>query len=265
MVEVVLKKVNPCVNWLRSLLLAGGLVCLALPAQAGKPNDMTEAEMAMVPAYCRDTMGFAGYGDASSNTSPRANHWVALMGKNFWNMHHYCWAQVNRMRAMRSGVRPEIRKGMLESVVGDYVYSIDKAPKDFILAPEILTRLGEVYVVLGRIELADKAFSQARERKLNYWPAYSRWAEHLMVSGRRAEAKALVKSGLEYSPTAKVLQEQYRILGGKLSEIVPKPMPAENSDDSSDEEGKAKESSEGDKAASETPAGDTPAISEKGK
>lgn len=264
MVVGVLIKIDSNVNWLRSLVLAGGLMCLALPVQAGKPNDMTETEMAMVPGYCRDTMGFAGFGDASTNTSPKANHWIALMGKNFWNMHHYCWAQVNRMRAMRSGVRPEVRKGLLESVVSDYVYSIDKAPKDFILAPEILTRLGEVYVMLGRIEQADKAFSQAREKKLNYWPAYSRWAEHLMASGRRGEAKALVKSGLEYSPSAKVLQEQYRMLGGKLSEIVPKPLPVEDLEESSEEDGKVKGSSDSEKPVSETPASTSSAISEKG-
>lgn len=249
---------------LKRLVLLGVAFIIALPAQAGHPADKTEAEMAMVPAYCRDTMAWAGYGDASHNTSPRAGHWIALMGNNFWNMHHYCWAQVNRMRATRSGVRPDVRKSLLEGVVADYVYSIDKAPKDFILAPEILTRLGEVYLMLGKTEQADKAFAQAREKKLDYWPAYSRWSEHLMASGRRAEAKALVKSGLEYAPKAKVLQEQYRILGGKLSEIVPKPLPIVETDELTAEDVQAKGSTEGDKAIGEKPAGEAPVVTEKG-
>ena len=75
---------------------------------------------------------------------------------------------------------------------------------------------------------ADKAFARARAIKPDYWPAYSQWAEYLMKIGKQAEAKQLVKAGLEQAPQARMLIEQYRLLGGKPSEIVPvvtKPSP----------------------------------------
>lgn len=201
------------------------LSCAVAPACATKPNDITDAEMALIPKYCPDTMGF-GYGDAYFNTSPRAAGWVAMMGKSFWAIHHYCWALINLSRATHAGVPAMIRTGTLKNVRGDYQYVLDHSTPDFILLPEIYARIGDVEILLGSPNYANEAFARARKLKPDYWPAYSRWAEVLIKSGKRAEAKELVKSGLEYTPTAKVLLEQYRLLGGKPSEIVPKAIPA---------------------------------------
>jgi tetratricopeptide (TPR) repeat protein len=212
-------------NTLIRIALTLLLSCMVAPASANKPNNITDAEMALIPKYCPDTMGF-NYGDAYYNTSPRASGWVALMGKNFWAVHHYCWALINLSRANHPGLPAEIRKGTLEGVRSDYQYVLEHSTPDFILLPEIYTRTGEVELLLARPNKASEAFARARELKPNYWPAYSRWADVLIHSGKRAEAKELVKSGLEYAPTAKVLLEQYRLLGGKPSDIVPKPIPA---------------------------------------
>lgn len=212
--------IHPKLN-LRWLAIA--LAFFTMPAVATKPADIKDAEMAMLPKYCPDTMGF-NYGDAYYNTSPRAKYWVSVMGKDFWNVHHYCWAQINRLRATKNGVRPEFRRGKLEEVRSDYLYVIEKAKKDFVLLPEILTRLGEIELLLEHVEAAGEAFARARSIKPDYWPAYSGWAEYLIKIGKRNDASILVKTGLEYVPSAKVLQEQYRLLGGKLSEIVPRPV-----------------------------------------
>jgi hypothetical protein len=210
------------INMLLRLALALSLMGMAGVAAANKPANITDAEIKVLPRYCPDTMGFTKYGDAVTNTSPRAGHWVALMGKGFWAMHHYCWAQTNLMRAKRSGTAPQIRRGTLEGVRGDYQYVLNNTPADFILRPEVLTRLGEVELMLANPNGANSAFANARELKPDYWPAYSHWAEFLIRSGKRAEAKQLLQTGLEYSPTAKVLLEQYRMVGGKPSDIVPK-------------------------------------------
>jgi tetratricopeptide (TPR) repeat protein len=119
-----------------------------------------------------------------------------------------------------------IRTGNLESVRGDFQYVVNHSTPDFILLPEIYTRLGEVELLLARPKQANEAFARARQLKPDYWPAYSRWADFLIGSGKRAEAKEMVKSGLEYSPTAKGLLAQYKLLGGKPSEIVPKAIPS---------------------------------------
>lgn len=210
------------------LLLGLALMGLAGTAAANKPDDITEAEMKLLPAYCVDTMGF-NYGDAYSNTSPRAGHWVALMGKTFWAMHHYCWAHINMSRSRRAGISPQLRQALWEGIRGDYGYVIKNATPDFIMLPEIYTRIGEVELLLGHPDKAGEAFGRARQLKPDYWPAYSHWAEFLMKIGRRPEAMKVVISGLENAPGAKVLLEQYRVLGGKKADLpkpVAKPQPA---------------------------------------
>ncbi len=203
--------------------LALGLTLLTMVGSVlAKPDNITDAEMQLLPPYCQDTMGFK-YGDAYSNTSPRAGYWVSLMGKGFWAMHHYCWGQINMTRSQKAGIPAQTRKGLRESVRGDYWYVIRNTPPDFIMLPEIYTRIGEVELLLAHPDKANEAFAKARELKPDYWPAYSHWAEFLMKTGKRPDALKIVTAGLEHAPNAKVLLEQFRILGGKPSGI-PKPV-----------------------------------------
>lgn len=191
------------------------------PAFAGKPPNVTDGEMALIPPYCLDTQGFK-YGDAYSNTSPRAGHWVGLMGKSFWHMHHYCWALLNMRRADLVARSAQERKGLRGEAVGDIEYVIKNSPRNFVLLPEILTTLGGVQILQANASAAADAFQQARDLKPDYWPAYSDWAQFLIKSGQKAQAKQLVKTGLEHVPDAKVLQDQFRLLGGDPAEVVPK-------------------------------------------
>jgi tetratricopeptide (TPR) repeat protein len=188
-------------------------------AHAGKPENINQGEMALIPPYCADTQGFK-YGNASYNPSPRAGYWVGLMGPSFWDMHHYCWALLALRRAA-GATSAQQRRGLWESAVGDIQYVVKNSSPNFVLLPEILVTLGGVYVLLSNVSAAYDAFLRARELKADYWPAYSDWAEVLIKSGQKSQAKALVKTGLEQSPDSKVLQDQYRRLGGALTEIVP--------------------------------------------
>jgi tetratricopeptide (TPR) repeat protein len=210
-------------------LLAVSLLALAGAASA-KPEDITEPEMKLIPRYCADTMGFK-YGDAYYNTSPRAGHWVALMGKGFWAMHHYCWARINMNRAQRAGVPAQTRRALWESARGDYGYVVNNTVPDFIMLPEIYTRIGEVELLLAHPDKANLAFIRARELKPDYWPAYSHWAEFLIAAGKRADALKVVAAGLEHAPESRVLLEQFRVLGGRKSDIPkPKEKPPETAD-----------------------------------
>lgn len=223
----------------RSVAFFEGLLGLAIGLSlmgmveiaAAAPADITEAEMNLLPKYCPYTQTFKN-GSPSYAPSPKASYWVAQMGSTFWAMHHYCWAQININRSRRAGVPAHERRQMWESARGDYGYVIENAAPDFILLPEIYTRIGEVELLLNHPEKANKAFAQARQLKPDYWPAYSHWAEFLMKIGRRPEALKVVGSGLQYSPSAKVLLEQFRILGGKSSDI-PKPVEKRQSIDAS--------------------------------
>jgi hypothetical protein len=198
-----------------SLILAAAAI-----TAVAKPENVTDGELALTPPYCPDTQGFK-YGDAYSNTSPRAAHWVGLMGKSFWALHHYCWALINLHRSQMAGVSPMIRRGMLESVINDYNYVVTNSTPDFVLLPEIHTRIGEAQLLLGNPGAAFDSFVKARTIKPDYWPPYQRWADVLIKTGRKGDAKKLVAEGLRYSPDAKPLLDQYRQLGGDPAEIKP--------------------------------------------
>ena len=207
-----------------------GVLMTVLAFEASAAFPATEAEMALIPSYCKDTQGF-GYGDATGNTSPRARSWVAMMGDTFWHMHHYCVALLQRNRALKAGVDPERRRGLWQSALGEYNYVLGaNKDKNFVLLPEIYTRVGEAELKLSNFRGAEEAFARARKIKPDYWPAYSHWAEYLIQAGKRAEAKALVKSGLEETPQAKVLIEQYRLLGGNPAGISPKSKKSDKDD-----------------------------------
>lgn len=226
------------------------LLCLALALSfifatgvaIAKPDNITDTEMSLLPRYCPDTMGF-NYGDAYSNTSPRAGHWVGLMGKSFWAMHHYCWGLIALNRSQKSGTPTNVRLSLWESARGDFGYVVKNAPPDFIMLPEIFTKIGTVELLLSHPDRANEAFSRARQLKPDYWPAYSHWAEYLMKIGKRPEALKVVASGLANAPGSKVLLEQYRTLGGKPSDIpkpVPKPLQEGDPGSSEDSLGAAK-------------------------
>lgn len=205
------------------LRLGAGALLMWVAGQAFATFPATDAERAVLPVYCKDTMGFAGYGDQwGGNASPLAKSWVAKMGQTFWAMHHYCVGLVKRNRALRPGVPPVERKYLIESAISEYYYVLNNLKdQNFILLPEIYTRIGEAQLVVSNPGAADKAFARARAIKPDYWPAYSRWADYLMQTGKQADAKQLVKTGLQQAPNANMLIEQYRLLGGKPSEIVP--------------------------------------------
>lgn len=204
------------------LMVTLGLVGMGTSALAMAPENPTAEEAALLPRYCLATVPW-GQPGARDSPSPGARRWVAIMGDGFWSVHHYCWGLANRQRALRSSTPPQTRMFLLgASVRGDFEFVIKNAPKNFVLLPEVYTALGEVELRVARPNDANISFARARAIKPDYWPAYAYWAEFLINSGHRAEAKELVKSGLEYSPNSRTLQEQYRRLGGKPSDIVPK-------------------------------------------
>lgn len=210
-------------------LLWPALLALLSPwAQAQMPPDITRGEFALLPEYCPDTQGFK-YGDATYNTSPRAGYWIGLMGPSFWHMHHYCWALIRVQRASAIGLPAPTRQGHLQAAVSDYRYVIVNATPDFVLLPEVFTRMGEAYASLENYGAAMDAFNRAREIKPDYWPPYLRWSDILIKIGKRKEAKEHIEKILALLPDEPAVQQQYRRLGGDpvaFARSLPSPLPA---------------------------------------
>ena len=208
-------------SW-RLLAAACMAVAISTAAQAGKPDNVTEAEMALLPPYCPDTQTFK-YGDALSNPSPNAPKWVGLMGKGFWTMHHYCWALLNLARAQKPSMPENIRDATRHYAIEDMKFVLQNTEPDFILLPEIYTKIGDVELALRRPAEANVAFAKARSLKPSYWPAYLNWAEYLRRTGEKAKAREMVEEGLSYSPDAKALRRLLTDLGGDPRTIAPRP------------------------------------------
>ncbi len=194
-------------------ILAGALVTSPSVATAGYPDGWTPAEMALAPRYCPDAQGF-GYGDAYYNTSPNASKWVAVMGKGFWAVHHYCWATINLHRAQRPSTPAVIREGLRDAAIRDMQYVIKNTDPDFVLLPEIYTKMAEVQLLLKRETDARNSLAKAREIKPDYWPAYVTWAEHLQAQGQKALARKVDEEGLSQAPSSKTLHKMLIDLGG---------------------------------------------------
>lgn len=206
------------------LVLVGTVLISVLTAwpmiAAAKPKDITNEEMALIPRYCPYTQSFP------LRNTPERGVWEARIGAGFLShLHHYCWALVAMMRAERPSMSEGERSRYRGEAAGDLSYVVEAIglnPK-FVLMPEILTKQGEVALRRrgdpDRVNTASKSFAQARALRPDYWPAYASWAEFLMYSGKKSEAKALVESGLQYSPTSKVLLELHRVLGGRPSDV----------------------------------------------
>ncbi len=198
------------------------LLMVASPWAAGNPKQGTTEEIALLSPFCPYTMSYGRY------ETTEAKSWKARLGeRSFSSLHHYCWAQVSWQRAFRSGTPARERRHLLETARADNLYVVDFVSKDFVLLPEILSRTGEIELHLGRYPEANKYFAQARSLRPDYWPAYSHWASFLIGAGRTAEAKQLVKTGLEYSPTSRILKDLYRSVGGNPAEVVAKSAKAE--------------------------------------
>lgn len=181
----------------RAFILATLLTCTA--ALAEKPQSWTPGELALLPEYCPDSQGF-DHTRTGERKSPRAEHWVSLMGEAFWSVHHYCWGLMNFRRAQAAGLNAQQRTYLITSAIQDYHFVVRNATADFPLLPEIFSRIGEAHLLLGQISPASEAFDNARRLKPDYWPPYVAWAEAMAKRGLKEEAKASIETAVDRMP-----------------------------------------------------------------
>jgi hypothetical protein len=192
------------------------VLALAMPTYvlAFRPANVSAGELALLPPYCPHTEGFSFGPKGSPSQSPMASHWEARLGPAFWTLHHYCWGLVNLNRLKLGRANTNNKQFFANTIVNEYYFVIRNSRPDFILLPEIWTRVGEAALLAGDAGTAMDAYANARRLKPDYWPAYAQWADFLRSSGRPAEARLLVEAGLSHAPDAVPLRDLYRSLGG---------------------------------------------------
>ena len=210
------------VAW-RAWLVAVALALIAPGAEAQKPPDVTDGEVALLPPYCPDTQTMSA---VDPRGTEKAARWVAVLGNAFWGLHHYCWGLIRVNRAGHAGVTPQMRRYLYESAINDYQYVLENSQPNFVLLPEIYLRIGEASMELQAYSSALEAFQRSREIKPDYWPAYVRAATVLTRLGKNADAAALLQEGLTRMPNEPALIEAYKRTGRALPRQTPTPSPA---------------------------------------
>lgn len=166
--------------------------------------DTSKAEYELLPIYCRNQAHVA-----PEYFNPDAKEkWRSRLGEqNYAHIHHYCWGLVQLTRAYKAGQTEAQRKHQFRGVVADITFSLERSTPDFVLLPEMYTRIGEAYLGLGDDRNAEVTFKKAWEANPSYWPAYVWWSQRLLMQGKRREALTVAEEGNKNAPGSKALEK----------------------------------------------------------
>lgn len=199
------------VTGLAAMLISAASIARANPLD----KEFSAGEWAVLPEYCIDTQAgpFGGpEGGEGLNRSPRARHWVGLMGGDFWNMHHYCYALRDLRRLEFSVLTPSQKVALYERARGDLSYVLKTCSPSMLLMPEVLLKLGDTEVALGDLGSAQLTYERSRQLKPDYWPAYTHWIDVLIGVKQFSMAGTLTDRGLDLMPGNQELLQRRRVL-----------------------------------------------------
>jgi tetratricopeptide (TPR) repeat protein len=180
------------------IALAAILWCGAIGAADQRFGD---EDVALLPAYCKDTQSFAPYYGSPGGYEAR----IRQIGPTFHHLHHYCLGLVYINQAVVS--KSEQRKKRLyNNALQDIDYVLHRAPADFVLLPEILVKRGIALTHLKKFPLAEASFRKAIQTKPDYWPAYRDLATLYIENGKRDLARTTLENGLAVVSEKRVLQ-----------------------------------------------------------
>jgi len=164
-------------------------------------------EIAMLPPYCIHTQHFRAQ-IPEGNNPQEIDKWTAFFGDTFQHLHHYCYGLMDSNRANLLAKERAARRFYLQNSVREFDYVLERAPKDFILLPEILTRKGENLLRDGQGLLGIEQLQRAAELKPDYWTPYAYMSDYYKDSGDLKKARELLESGLAFSPDSKGLRRR---------------------------------------------------------
>jgi hypothetical protein len=171
-------------------------------------------EVAMLPRYCLSTLGFRLANVPGSQDQAVTDRWYAYLGPSFNNLHHYCWGLMKTNRAMLLARDVTTRNFYLRDANKEFDYVIGKAPDDFLLLPEILTKRAENLARIGTSAVGVPDLERAISLKSDYWPAYAALSDHYKANADTAKAREVLEEGLAKSPDAVGLQRRLTELAG---------------------------------------------------
>jgi len=177
----------------------------------GYPDDVRYGfdprEVAMLPGYCIYTQLFRD--NVPGGRDPeKIKRWSAIMGPTFVHMHHYCWGLMKTNRALLLVRSQRFRDHYLHSSLEEFDYVINRAPSDFNLLPEIITKKAENLLRLGKRQAGLEELERAIALKPDYWPPYAAMSDHYKDAGDRSKARHWLEAGLSYTPDVNALKRR---------------------------------------------------------
>lgn len=191
-------------------------LALAASGPAFAALDTTAQEIAMLPAYCDAKMG---------RQAPEAvAMWRERMGHDNWiHMHHYCGGLIELNRYYR-GARGR-QTANLGNAVNEFSGMLKAWTPDFYLRPEAHLNRGRAFKFMRHDGQALADFQKAVELDPGLAPASIELADLYKKLGKKDQALAVLKSGIERNPDKKSLRRRYAELGGDPKALVVPPAP----------------------------------------
>ena len=159
-----------------------------------------QAELALLPPYCRGTQQLR---EISKDPKP-IEEYLAIYGKPYSHLHHYCWALNAENKAWRISDK-FLRESKLGQALGDIKYSLDRSGPDFVFLPEIYNSQARILFTLHRDPEAVLALNKAIAAKPDYVPAYLRLSDYFVDKGDKANAIKILEQGIDNTEKADAL------------------------------------------------------------
>ena len=164
-------------------------------------------EIYLLPRYCVYTLTFRRK-LPRADTASEVERLTKEMGPAFGHLHHYCWGLMKTNRANLLARTEQDRLYYLRDSLGEFDYVIERAPLDFKLLPEILTKKGDTLIRLDRAGEGMLEFERAIKIKPDYWQAYAAMSDYYKETGQLTKARESLEKGLSAAPNAKTLKER---------------------------------------------------------
>lgn len=185
-------------------VLAGGGVARAYAVDESYFN---ASDLPRMQPYCKAKF-------SPQTTQDEWNYWVARIGKNFIDLHHYC-AALNYMNRYWTADTAKDRGYYLALAMNNFNYMVKAEKPDFALRGDLYSNRGEVFRLQGKLGDAVRDFRHAIELDPKLTRPYFQLIDFYEGTKRRAEALEVATLGLRHNPDSKAMQRRYLEVGGR--------------------------------------------------
>lgn len=190
------------------VLLGAATAASAQDLAPGYPDDfmaLDAREVRLLPPYCIYSQYFSWKYRPDEEEKKR---WEVALGRTFIAIHHYCFGLMKTHRALFLTKTKQNRDYYLRDSLKEFDYVIERAPDDFVLLPEILTKKGENLVRLGRGSFAVFDFERAATLNPKFWPPYAHLADYYKSTGEMDKAREVLNKGMQRAEETKQLERR---------------------------------------------------------